>query len=156
MNQFGLVESVDGLREGVVIAVAAHRGLYACLRQPLAVSNGHVLRPAVAMVDQGVLTFGLPGVQRLFERVEDEVGMHRTAHPPAHDAPGKHVHHEGYVEPALPSRDVREVRDSELTGTLGGDLPINLLQSVALTRAPLLPAKRQQTLRQQAARYCDK
>jgi len=30
-------------------------------------------------------------MQRLFERIEDEAGMRRPAHPPADDAPGKGV-----------------------------------------------------------------
>jgi len=32
-----------------------------------------------------------PLVQRLLQRVQHEAGVRRTAHPPADDAPGKHV-----------------------------------------------------------------
>ncbi len=45
VNQFGLVQAVDGLGQGVVIAVAlaAHRRLDASFRQSLGVANADVL-----------------------------------------------------------------------------------------------------------------
>ena len=50
-------------------------------------ADAEVLRPAVAMVDQGVTRTHRALVQRLLERVERQVGAQRVRHPPAHDAP---------------------------------------------------------------------
>ena len=86
------------------------------------------LRPAIRVMDQAAVALGLACVQRLLERIEHEVRSHRTAHLPAHDAPRKHVDHEGYIQPALPRRDIREVRDPELVWSLGSELPIDLVQ----------------------------
>ena len=61
----------------------------------------------------------LPGVQRLLQRIEDEVRSHRTAHAPTHDAPRVHVDHERHVLPALLGRDVGEVRYPKLVGSIG-------------------------------------
>jgi hypothetical protein len=38
------------------------------------------------VVDQRPIALGLARVQRLFQRIEHEVGAHRIAHAPAHDA----------------------------------------------------------------------
>jgi hypothetical protein len=67
MDQLGLVESVDLLGQRVVVAVALapHRGLDASLGQPLAVADADVLRPAIRVMDQAAVAFGLPCVQRL-------------------------------------------------------------------------------------------
>ena len=70
------------------------------------------------MMDQGIVALRLPGVERLFQGIEHEVRVHGTADPPAHDAPGKHINDEGDIEPALPGRDVGEVRHPELVGTI--------------------------------------
>jgi len=67
-------------------------------------------------------------VQRLLQLVEHELGVHRAALPPAHNAPAEHVHHECHVDPSLPGRDIGEVRDLELVGPLGTELPIDLVQ----------------------------
>ena len=64
----------------------------------------------------------------LLQRVEHEVRLHRTADPPAHDAAREHVDDEGNVHEALPGRDVGEVRDPELFGPLGTELPIDPVQ----------------------------
>ena len=44
--------------------------------------------------------------------------MHGTARAPAHDAWGKGINHEGYIQPALSSRNIGEVRDPQLVGTI--------------------------------------
>jgi hypothetical protein len=130
MDQFGLVQAVDGLGQRVVVAVAlaAHRGLDAGLGQPFAVADADVLRPAVRVVDQAAVTLGLAGVQGLLQRIEHEVRAHRTAHAPAHDAPGEHVDDEGHVQPALPGRDIGEVRYPQLVRPLGLELPVDPIQ----------------------------
>ena len=54
MDQIGLVEPIDRLRQGVVVAVtlAAHRRPDAGLGQPLCVADAYVLRATVRMADQ--------------------------------------------------------------------------------------------------------
>lgn len=65
------------------------------------------MRAAIRVANQAAVAFGLTVVQRLLQRIEHEVRAHRAAVPPAHDARGEHVDHEGEVEPTLPGRDVR-------------------------------------------------
>lgn len=52
MNQFGLVQTVNCFRQGVVITVAsaANGRLDACFGQPLAVPDGDVLRATDALL----------------------------------------------------------------------------------------------------------
>jgi hypothetical protein len=52
MDEFGLVEAVDRLSEGVVVAVsdATDGRLDAGFRQTLGVSNANVLRPSDALL----------------------------------------------------------------------------------------------------------
>lgn len=61
VDQLSFVETVDGLRERVVVAVvlAAHRRFNAGFGQALAVANGDGLRPAIAMVNQAAVTLRL-------------------------------------------------------------------------------------------------
>jgi len=52
------------------------------------VLDGHILRPAVAMMDEAA-PVGRPSiVKRRFQGIEDEAGMRRPAGPPANDRPG--------------------------------------------------------------------
>ena len=111
-DQLSLVESIDRLSQGIIIAVslATHRRFDASFLQAFAVFYRHVLRAPIAMVDQFV-PFGLTRVQRLLQCVEHEVGPHRAAAPPADDAPSEDVDDEGHVDKALPGRDVGEIAD---------------------------------------------
>ena len=76
------------------------------------------------MMDQ-LVSFGLPRVQRLFQRIEHEIGLHRAAHPPANDAPGKDINDEGDVNETLPCRDVCEIADPQLVRPLRLELAID-------------------------------
>lgn len=73
-------------------------------------------------------------MQRLFQRVEHEIGVHRTTDPPADDAPGKPVDVEGHLQPALPSRDMGEVRAPELIGSMRLELPVDQSQRAGRPR----------------------
>ena len=53
-------------------------------------------------MDQRIVSHRLACRERLFERIQHEVGVHRTVHPPADNAPGKDIDDEGDVHPALP------------------------------------------------------
>jgi len=54
MDQFGLVEAVDGLCQCVVVAVTgiANRGFDASFAQPLAVANRQILRAPIAVMNR--------------------------------------------------------------------------------------------------------
>jgi uncharacterized protein (UPF0248 family) len=64
-------------------------------------------------------------VQGLLQRVEYEIRAHRRVRAPANDATREHVDDERDVHKAAPRRDVREVRDPQLIGTLGVELPLH-------------------------------
>ena len=44
---------------------------------------------------------------------------------PTHDAAAEHVNDEGHIDPALPGRDVGEVRDPQLIGPISPELAID-------------------------------
>jgi len=64
----------------------------------------------------------------LLQRVEHEVCLHGTALAPTHDATAEHVNDEGHIDPALPGRDVGEVRDPQLIGSLSPELPVDAIK----------------------------
>ena len=92
---------------------------------PLTKTNRDVLRAAVAVMDQGIVLSGLARMQGLLQGIEHEVGVHRTTDPPADDAPGEHVDHEGYIQPALLGRDAGEIQNPELVGPIGLELALD-------------------------------
>lgn len=83
VDQFGLVEAVDGFGQGVVvgIALATNGRLDAGLCQSLGITDGNVLRPAIRMMDQAAIPLRLAGVERLLQGIQNKVGTHRTARP---------------------------------------------------------------------------
>ena len=168
MNQFGLVQAVDGFSQCVVIAVAftSHRGLDARFGQTFAVPNGYILRPPVAVVNQSIGTFGLAVILGLLQCVQHKVCSHGAPLAPTHNLASVDVNHKGHVLPALPGRDIREVRHPQLMGTISLELPIDSIQwessgHIAYGRAQHLAAPgtlQAEALHQPldgAARYCD-
>lgn len=77
------------------------------------------------VTDQAAIAPRLTGIEGLLQGVEHEVGPHRIADSPARDAPGIHIDDEGHLQPALPSRDIREVADPQLVGPLCSKLPVD-------------------------------
>ncbi len=49
-------------------------------------------------------------VQRLFQRVQNEIGVHEATHPPADDASGANINDKSHEQQALPGLDIVEVR----------------------------------------------
>ncbi len=74
------------------------------------------------------ITFAPARVQRLLQRVEHEVGLHRTADPPADDAPREDIDDEGHVHEALPGRDVGEVRHPKLVRPVSLEVPVHPIE----------------------------
>lgn len=91
MNHFGLVETVDSLGQSVVIVVAdaADRRLDPCSGEALRIIDGHVLRTAIAMMDEAAPMDRPAVMKRLLQGIEDEAGMGRLAGPPTDDPPSK-------------------------------------------------------------------
>ena len=63
------------------------------------------------MMDEAGIPFWLLGIQCLFQRLQHEVGPHRTADSPADDPAGKDVDDEGDIDESLPDRNVGEIRN---------------------------------------------
>ncbi len=118
MDHLRFVEAVDRLGQSVVVAVsnAANRWLYPGFGEALGVLDRHVLRSAVAMMDEAA-PMGRPvGMESLLQGIEDEAGMRRSTRPPPHDPPGVGVYDEGDVDEARPGRDVGEIDTHSMFG----------------------------------------
>ena len=80
------------------------------------------------MVNQAAIALGLTLCERLFQRIQNELGVHVAAHASSHDPPGKNIHYESHIQPALPSRNVGEIREPQLIGPFSPKLPIHAIQ----------------------------
>lgn len=111
VDDLGLVKPVDRFGESVVITVAntSDGGLDACLRQPLGILDRHVLHAPVGMLNEPTAMDRSPIMKRLIEGIEDEPRMSGPARPPADDAAGEGVDHEGHIDEALPGRHIGEI-----------------------------------------------
>jgi hypothetical protein len=90
MDHLGLVETVDGFGESVVIGIsdAADRRLDASFSQALGVLYGYVLAAPVAVVHEAAAIDRPPLMQRLLQRIEHEARMRCTRGPPTDDPAG--------------------------------------------------------------------
>ncbi|GCE91961.1 hypothetical protein MSKU15_3562 [Komagataeibacter diospyri] len=61
----------------------------------------------------------------LFKGVEHELGGHGGRDLPAHDPAGEHINDKRHIDHAIPGLDIGEVRDPELVGSLGPELPVD-------------------------------
>ena len=115
MDHLGLVETVDGFGESIVIGIsdAADRRLHASFSQALGVFDRDVLAAPVAMVHEPAAMNRPSIMQRLFQRIEHEARMRRAGSPPTNDPAGIGVDDEGNVDEAGPGRDIGEVREPE-------------------------------------------
>src|SRR5262245_27838804 len=111
MDELRLVETVDRLGESIVITVAdaANRRLDARLRQSLGILDRDVLAASIAVVHEPTAMARAPIMEGLLQRIQYKAGMRRTGSPPAHDAPGVGIDHEGDIDEAGPGCDVGEV-----------------------------------------------
>jgi len=130
VDYLGSVEIIDGLGQGVVIAVphAAHRRLDACLGKALSIPDRDVLAAPVAVVDQTATMDWAPVMDRLFQGIQHEAGMRRPARPPAYDIAGVDVDHEGDIDEPRPGRDVGGVRDPQHVRRRGMELAVDLIE----------------------------
>lgn len=103
VDQFGLVEAIDGLCQCVVVAITgvANRRFDTGLTQPFAVANRQILRAPVAVMNQPV-RLRPTGVKRLLERIQDKLRAHVPTDTPADDEPRVDIHDERDVGKSLP------------------------------------------------------
>src|SRR5690606_4720131 len=127
-DHFGLVKADDGFRQRIVVRVtdAANGRFDAGFGKPLGVPDRQVLRTAIAVMDQ-LIPFRHSFAHVLFQYTENQIGPRRTRGPPADDAPGEYVNHEGDIDKATPGRDVGEVRDPQLVRPLGVEVALHLI-----------------------------
>jgi hypothetical protein len=130
MDRLGFVEAVDGLGEGIVVAVAdaADRRLDARRGAPLGVFDRKVLHTAITMMDEAAAPDGPALVQGLLQRVQDEAGVRRAGDTPADNTPRKGVDEEGDIDEAGPGRDVGEVGHPQSVWTRRFELPIDAIE----------------------------
>src|SRR5690606_4247813 len=82
--------------------------------------------------------------ERLLQGVERKVGSERARDAPAHDPPTVGVDHKRHVDKAPPRGNIGQVRDPELVGTPGPEVPLHPIErplgSRLCKRRPHLPA----------------
>ena len=119
MDELGLVEAVEALGDGVVVAVALgpDRGNRSRLFQPLGVADGEILDAAIRMVNQIGEVLVSPGVDGHLECVDRQVAAQRGRDLPSDDPPREHVDDEGDVDPAAVGFHVGQVGNPEPVGT---------------------------------------
>jgi hypothetical protein len=91
-------------------ALAVHADLDLVFGEHASEGGACKLRALVGVDD---LRLAVPR-QRLFERLDAEVGLHRDGHPPRQHAPREPVEHGGEIDEALRHRDVCDVHRPHL------------------------------------------
>src|SRR5262245_20055760 len=96
--------------------------------------------------------------QRLLERIQDQVRMHRAGATPADDTARKHIDDESHVDEPRPSRDLCEIGDPELIRPNGSELALDQIcrifrlvaadggSALAPTHGPSQPKRSHQSL----------
>jgi hypothetical protein len=98
------------------------------LRQSLAIANANVLRASAGVMYQRSTAAWAPRIKCPFKCVQNEVCSHRRTDAPTDNPPGEHVDHEGHIEPALPRRDIGEIKNPELVWPVCPELPVDPIQ----------------------------
>ena len=110
------------------VADAADGRLDPGFGEPLGVLDRNVLGAAIAMMNEAAAA-GRPSVmERLFEGVQDEVGVRRPAGSPADDPPRVGVDDEGDIDEAGPGRDIGKIREPQTVRRGSMELPVHMIQ----------------------------
>src|ERR1035437_7610729 len=125
-DQLGLVEAIDRLGQGVVVAVTfGADGVHDTgLGQSFDVSDGQVLDAAIAVVDEAgeIVAAGVDGH---LESVESEVGPHARSGAPADDPAAEDIDDKGRVAETADRPDVGEIGAPETIGCRRGEDPLD-------------------------------
>src|SRR5690625_3474382 len=124
LDNFGLVQADYRFCQGVVVTVTttANGSGDAGSRQAFAVTDSQVLTAAVRVMGQ---SGSFPGVERLFERVQHEVGAQVSGYSPADYAPCECVDDECCVNESASGADVRQVRHPQGVGLTSGEVTVH-------------------------------
>ncbi len=124
-DDLGFVEAVDRLGERVVVrvAVTSDSAFDARFGEAFGVTEGDILNAAIAVMDEPVDV--VASAERLFERVECEVGSQRWRHAPTDDGAREDIDDEGDVREAFPRRNIRDVGDPKLIRAVRTKLPLD-------------------------------
>src|SRR5690625_640099 len=138
-DQFGLVERVECLGQGIVVRIAgrADRGHSPSFSEALRVAHGDVLDALVAVVREpgDVVTCVLTGPDAHLQRVQGEVGPQRLRQLPADHAAGEHIDDERGIDPARERAAVGDVRDPQLVRSGRGEVTFDQVRTGVWTVA---------------------
>lgn len=81
-----------------------------------------VLAALVRVMDH---VLGPAAPYRHAERLEDQFRAQVVRHRPSHDAPAEHVEHHRQVEEPRPGRDVRDIGEPKLVGSVSDEVPLH-------------------------------
>ena len=112
MNDVCLVQTVEGLGQGVVIgtANAVHRGIDASIRQSFDIANGQIWPAAVGMVSEATLMNGAAIMQGLFHCIQYKVCLWRAGNTPTHDLICEGIDDKSNADEPLRGRFLRGAR----------------------------------------------
>ena len=129
MNDVCLVQTVEGLDQGVVIgtANAVHRGIDASIRQSLGIANGQIWPAAVGVVTEATLMNRASIMQGLFQCIQYKVCLWRAGNTPTHDLICEGIDDKSNADEPLPGRDVSKVADPQHVWRRRLELPAHLV-----------------------------
>lgn len=70
----------------------------------------------------------LAGVQSQFQSIQHQISLHRSADTPAHDAAVEDIDHNGDMRESHPGVNAGKIRDSQLMGSGGDEVPMDAIQ----------------------------
>src|SRR6185295_20415463 len=110
-NHFGLEEADDRFGKRIVIRVAAAADgrLDAGVGQPFRIPHRHVLRAAIAVMNQIAGMDVAAVIDGLVQGIEDKISHQGRGDAPADDASREDIDDERDIDKAPPGRNVREI-----------------------------------------------
>ena len=130
MNDLGFVEAIDRLSQRIVVRVAdaAYGRFDPGFSETLGVLDRNLLGSAITVMNKAAAA-GRPSVmKRLFEGVQDEVGVRCPAGSPADDPPGVGVDDESDIDEACPSRDIGKIGEPQTVRRGSVELSVHMIQ----------------------------
>lgn len=106
-DDFGLVESIDGFGESIVVTVTdtADGGLQACFFNSLGMPYPDILAAAIRVMNKATSNARSSIMKGLLKGIEHKARMRCQTDPPADNAAGEYIDDEGDVDKARPGRD---------------------------------------------------
>jgi len=119
-EQRAFERSVEALAHRVIVTVAGrtHVRRCTCALATLTEGDGRVLRALIRVVNHSERFAAKDGH---LERADDQLFAHMVGHRPADDATAEDVENDGELQEAAPRRNVSDVGDPQLIGSIGGE-----------------------------------